>query len=211
MSSTVKVSPTKGNLLAAKKSLALAKTGYELMDKKRNVLVRELMLLVDKVKELRATITDTYAQAYEALQYANMSLGVVSIVANAVPIETTVTVTYRSVMGVEIPHVSIQEVKDIQLPYGFAESNSNLDEAYLLLLKAKQMSCVLAEIDNSVFRLARAIQKTQKRANALKNIVIPNFEETIKYVSDALEEKERESFTSLKVIKSQKIRKQQAA
>jgi len=205
--SNIKVSPTKGNLLSAKKSLSLANTGYELMDKKRNVLVREMMLLVDKVKDLRETITSTYAQAYEALQYANMSLGVITIIANAVPIEDTVTIRYRSVMGVEIPHVIIQEVTEIKLPYGFAESNSNLDEAYLLLLKAKQMTCVLAEIDNSVFRLARAIQKTQKRANALKNIVIPNFTESIKYISDALEEKDREQFTSLKVIKTQKAKK----
>lgn len=208
---SMKVSPTKGNLIAAKKSLALANTGYELMDKKRNVLVREMMLLVDQVKELRGTITETYAQAYEALQFANISLGVITIIANAVPIEDTITVRYRSVMGVEIPSVSIKEVKDIKLPYGFAESNSNLDEAYLLLLKAKQISCVLAEIDNSVFRLARAIQKTQKRANALKNIVIPNFEANIKYISDALEEKDREQFTSLKVIKSQKTKKQPQA
>ena len=202
-----KISPTKGNLLACKKSLALANTGYELMDKKRNVLVREMMTLVDRVKDLRETITTTYAQAYEALQYANMSLGVVTILANAVPIEDTVTIRYRSVMGVEIPHVSIEEVKELRLPYGFAESNSNLDEAYLLLLKAKQMTCVLAEIDNSVFRLARAIQKTQKRANALKNIVIPNCIDNIKYISDVIEEKDREQFTSLKVIKNQKTKR----
>jgi len=202
-----RISPTKGNLLACKKSLVLANTGYELMDKKRNVLVREMMALVDRVKDLRETIITTYAQAYEALQYANMSLGVVTIIANAVPIEDTVTIRYRSVMGVEIPHVSIKEVTELSLPYGFAESNSNLDEAYLLLLKAKQMTCVLAEIDNSVFRLAKAIQKTQKRANALKNIVIPSFTNSIKYISDALEEKDREQFTSLKVIKNQKQKK----
>ena len=62
----------------------------------------------------------------------------------------------------------------------------------------------LAEIENSVYRLADAIKKTQKRANALKNIIIPKFEETVKFISDAIEEKEREDFSRLKVIKKQK-------
>ena len=65
----------------------------------------------------------------------------------------------------------------------------------------------LAEVENSVYRLADAIKKTQKRANALKNIMIPRFEENVKFVSDALEEKDREEFSRLKVIKAQKASK----
>ena len=68
------VFPTKGNLIATKKSNALAHLGYELMDRKRNILIREMMGLLDDVKLLRDEITQTYAEAYRALQLANMSL-----------------------------------------------------------------------------------------------------------------------------------------
>lgn len=198
-----KVSPTKGNLLSTKKSLSLAKLGYELMDRKRNVLIREMMLLVDKVKLLRDDISSVYAEAYLALQQANISLGVVSEISNAVTVETGVQIVYRSVMGVEIPTVSCLETA-VQFEYGFEESNSKLDEATIKFNQVKKMTILLSEIDNSIYRLARAIQKTQKRANALKNIVLPQLKEDIKYISEALEEKEREEFTRLKVIKNQK-------
>ncbi len=197
------ISPTKGNLIATKKSLQLAKLGYDLMDRKRNVLIREMMLLVDKVKYLRTEITETYAQAYISLQQANISLGVVTQIANSISPENGVKVVYRSVMGVEIPNVRLEE-SELTFEYGFDESNSKLDEASIKFIDAKKMTVLLAEIDNSVFRLARSIQKTQKRANALRNIVIPSLQAEVKYISDALEEKEREEFTRLKVIKNQK-------
>ena len=197
------ISPTKGNLIATKKSLELAKLGYDLMDRKRNVLIREMMLLVDKVKYLRTEITETYAQAYISLQQANISLGVVTQIANSISAENGVKVVYRSVMGVEIPNVHLEE-SELTFEYGFDESNSKLDEASIKFIDAKKITVLLAEIDNSVFRLARAIQKTQKRANALRNIVIPSLQSEVKFISDALEEKEREEFTRLKVIKNQK-------
>ena len=68
--------PTKGNLILAKNSLALARQGYELMDKKRNILIRELMGLVDQAKDIQAEIRSTFETAYVALQRANMELGI---------------------------------------------------------------------------------------------------------------------------------------
>ena len=205
-----KISPTKGNLLHSKKSLQLAKLGYDLMDRKRSILIREMMMLVDKVKLLRDEITEVYEDAYLALQAANISLGVVSEISSAVTIETGVHIVYRSVMGVEIPSVSCQD-KTIEFEYGFEDSNSKLDEATIKFNQAKKMTILLSEIDNSIYRLARAIQKTQKRANALQNIVLPNLKADIKYIAESLEEKEREEFTRLKVIKSQKEKAKNAA
>ena len=80
----------------------------------------------------------------------------------------------------------------------------------LPICEVKRLTAELAEVENSVYRLAVAIKKTQKRANALKNIMIPKFEETVKNISDALEEKDREEFSRLKVIKSQKSKGQEA-
>ncbi len=200
------VFPTKGNLIATKKSNDLAHMGYELMDRKRNILTREMMALLDDVKLLREEITVTYQRAYDALQRANISLGVISDLAEAVPVDTGIHITYRSVMGVEIPKIKYDK-QECELTYGLYYANSKVDYAYICFHKVKEMTILLAEIENSVYRLANAIRKAQKRANALKNIVIPDFEHNIKFITDALEEKEREEFSRQKVIKSFKDKK----
>lgn len=194
------VFPTKGNLILTKKSLVLARLGYDLLDRKRNILIREMMLLVDKAKYLRTEIEETYKEAYLALQRANITLGVCEEIGKATSIENGVQINYRSVMGVDIPEVTLNSTTNDD-QYGFFGSNSQFDIAYLSFNKAKELTIVLAEVENSVYRLADAIKKTQRRANALKNINIPRFAATVKFISDALEEKEREEFTRLKVIR----------
>ena len=187
--------------MATKKSLEFSKMGYDLMDRKRNILIREMMLLIDKTKALREEIDQTFHKAYMALQAANISLGSIDELADSVPVETGVTITYRSVMGAEIPQVRLKESPQ-KLYYSLYGTNSTLDEAFLCFEKVKKLTVVLAEVENSAFRLANAIRKTQRRANALKNIIIPNFEYTVKFITEALEEKEREEFSRLKVIKA---------
>ena len=200
------VFPTKGNLIAMKRSLALALLGYDLLDRKRNILIRELMALVDKAAELRATIEDTYKQAYSALQLANISLGVITPYAECVPIENGLSLSGRSVMGVELPKVGL-EPQELDINYGFLNTTAQLDEAYLAFDKVKRTTVTLAEVENSIYRLSVAIRKTQRRANALQNIIIPRSKATVKYISDSLEEKEREEFSRLKVIKAVKLKK----
>lgn len=198
--------PTKGNLINTKKSLLLAQLGYELLDRKRNILIREMMMLLDDAKSLRGTIDETYRSAYKQLQYANITMGIVEGVANSVPIENGITVTYSSIMGVDIPKVHLDKEKLI-LNYGLYQTNQQLDLAYISFDRVKQMTVVLAEVENSIYRLAIAIKKTQSRANALKNIIIPKFQGIVKYITDSLEEKDREEFSRMKVIKLQKQKK----
>ncbi len=194
---------TKTNLISMRKSLDLARLGYELMDRKRNILVREMMQLIDQANVIQSSIDSTYAVAYAALQKANITLGICAELAQSVPLEEGLAIDFKSVMGVEIPLVSL-EGSTPPLPYGLEKSNSLLDEAYLHFDEVKRLTTQLAQIENSVYRLANAIKKTQKRANALKNIMIPTFESNVKYITEALEEKEREDFSRLSVIKSQK-------
>jgi len=196
--------PTKGNLLATKKSLELSRTGFELLDRKRNILIREMMTLIDRASEIQKKIDTAYSEAYEALQRANITLGICKELSKTVPVEDGLNVAYRSVMGVEIPMVSF-ESHDVPIPFGLQSTNSLLDLAYNKFGEVKKMTAELAEIENSVYRLADAVKKTQKRANALKNIMIPRFEATVKLITDALEEKDREEFSRLKVIKRQKL------
>ena len=186
------IAATKGNLIQRKKALALASNGYELMDRKRNILIGEMMRLVDEVKKLRDEITDAYSTGYFLLQQANISTGVISRIASEVPVEKGIQLTYRSVMGVEIPDIIYKPKEKYELVYGIEESNSLIDDAYIQFQKIKDLTMVLAEIDNSVSRLATAISKTQKRANALKNVVIPRYESEIKMISDSLDEKEED-------------------
>ena len=197
----MQVAPTKGNLLSIKKSLSLAKVGYELMDKKRNILIREMMQLIDRANELQGKIDNAYSEAYAALQSANITLGFCRDISMSVPEEKSLTLNYRSVMGVELPIVGIHCEQAPTLHYGLGSTNATLDKAYNKFLEVKLLTTQLAEIENSVYRLATAIKKTQKRANALSNIIIPRFEEQIDFITDALEEKEREEFSRLKLLK----------
>ena len=105
------VFPTKGNLINTKKSLSLAKLGFDLMDRKRNILVREMVALMDEAKQVRSQIEETYATAYRALQSANITLGVIESIANGIEVENGVHITYRSVMGVEIPRVTLHSTQ----------------------------------------------------------------------------------------------------
>lgn len=203
----VQAVPTKGNLITSKKSLALAKTGYELLDKKRNILVREMMTLIDRATEIQTKIDVTYSQAYLALQRANITLGYIDDLAKTVPEDNSLKLSYRSVMGVEIPIVTIDTEESPELVYGLQMTNPTIDEAYACFREVKRLTADLAEVENSVYRLADSIKKTQKRANALKNIMIPRFEEGVKFITEALDEKDREEFSRLKVIKAQKAKK----
>lgn len=197
------VVPTKGNLMALKKSCAFAKNGYQLMDQKRNILTREMMSLMEDVKSLRNEISETYSRAYEALQKANMAQGLIQTLANSIPIDDEVHVTLRSVMGIEIPKVHYQPLP-LKISYSLSDTTKEFDEAFLCFRRVKELTALLAEVENSVYRLAKAIRSSQKRANALKNIVIPRYEKDIAYISDVLEEKEREEFSRSKVIKKMK-------
>ena len=87
MDSLTSAAPTKGNLMAAKRSLELADMGYDLMDKKRNILVREMMALIDKANALRGRIDGTYDSAYNMLQRANITLGMCESIARSAPLE----------------------------------------------------------------------------------------------------------------------------
>ena len=156
--------PTKGNLNSAKRSRALAETGYELMDRKRNILIREIMGLIDEAEDLQARIDRTFSEAYASMRLAEISMGgSAQSGANAVPIDDSFSIRFRSVMGVELPVVSAEPEEPSGPPYG--------------------------------------LKKAQKRANALQNIVIPGLDSEISRISDALEEKEREEFVRLKVVK----------
>lgn len=197
---------TKGNLILAKNSLALSKQGFDLMDKKRNILIRELMDLISEATDIQQEIDSTFTSAYKALQKANIEMGIheVEQVSISVPVEDSIKIKRRSVMGTEIPLVEYEK-KELKPNYSFYNTKMSLDEACEQFQRVKELTIRLAQIENSAYRLAYNIKKTQKRANALQNITIPKYEHLVKDISSSLEEKEREEFTRLKVMKRMKM------
>ena len=198
--------PTKGNLMLAKNSLALATQGYDLMDKKRNILIRELMELTQRAQDIQKEIDVTFKTAYAALQKANIEMGIMNVenISYTVPEETGIRIKYRSIMGTEIPLVEAPPPQG-RPTYDFFHSTMALDEAVYNFSRVKELTIKLATVETSAYRLAASIIKTRKRANALQNITIPRYSELVKTIQTALEEKEREDFTRLKVIKRRKM------
>ncbi|WP_294145629.1 V-type ATP synthase subunit D [uncultured Clostridium sp.] len=195
--------PTKGNLILAKNSLALASQGYELMDKKRNILIRELMALIDQAKDIQSEIDVTFQTAYKCLQKANIELGIsyVQEAGESIPVEDSIEIKARSIMGTEIPLVRFHKAEGEPPSYAFYSTKESLDQARAAFERVKELTIRLSMVENSAYRLAASIKKTQKRANALKNITIPSYSSLVRNITNSLEEKDREEFTRLKVIK----------
>jgi len=202
------IAPTKANLMSAQAALAFSQKGYELLDKKRNVLIREMMGLMDRAKEIQQDMREIFKDAYEALTIANVTLGINEVheVARSIPQATEFTVLTHSVMGVEIPEIKYEE-HELEHYYSFYHTNTALDVALQKFHQVKYLIYELAEIEDSVYKLAVEIKRTQKRANALQNIQIPKYEALVKTISEVLEEKEREDFFRLKVLKKKKLRR----
>ena len=200
--------PTKGNLILAKNSLTLARQGYELMDKKRNILIRELMGLIDEAKDIQEEIDKTFTYAYQCLQRANIEHGISTVeeLAYTVPIEDSIRIQTRSIMGTEIPHVKYDAAQN-KLTYALGTTHESIDIARDAFREVKDLTIKLSMVENAAYRLAANIKKTQKRANALKNITIPAYSALVYNITNELEEKEREEFTRLKVIKRMKTKK----
>ncbi len=198
----VNIAPTKSNLISAEGSLEFSQKGYELLDKKRNVLIKEMMGLIDRAKGIQDRINTTFSEAYEALEMANITEGISSLelIAKSIDEADDYEIVMRSVMGVEIPTIKYKREK-VEPNYSFYRTNNAFDIAVMKFREVKYLTYELAEVENSVYRLAMEVKKTQKRTNALQNIQIPKYKEIVKYIEDVLEEKEREDFFRLKIVK----------
>lgn len=173
------------------------------MDKKRNILIRELMALIDQAKDIQSEIDVTFQTAYRALQKANIELGIsyVQEAGESIPVEDSIEIKARSIMGTEIPLVRFHKKQEEVPTYAFYSTKESLDQARAAFDRVKELTIRLSMVENSAYRLASSIKKTQKRANALKNITIPSYSGLVRDITNSLEEKDREEFTRLKVIK----------
>jgi V/A-type H+-transporting ATPase subunit D len=199
----VKIPPTRINLIRTKKTLKQSKSGLELLERKRDVLIRELRHFVYDAKKLRDEVNSVLARAFQSLTESKVMMGseTVENVALASSLKENFVLDHRSIMGVPVPIIKFQMEKDVKPDYGFAETSISLDKASKEFFNVLDSIAQLAELEGAAFKIAADIQKTQKRVNALEHVFIPLYTEVVKYIELVLEEREREEFIRMKTAK----------
>jgi V/A-type H+-transporting ATPase subunit D len=206
----LRVSATKSNLLRLKDELGFAREGKDLLSQKREVLVMEMLRLQDDVYKAREELDALLAEAYDAFAGAAMLEGFRPLerLALALPEGPPITVQERSVMGVILPVVESASAS-YRPTYSLARGSFETDRTVRLFLEVRDKLLEVAETETAIYRLAVETRRTIRRERALENLFIPQYEATVKYIEESLEEKERESFYQLKLVKKNAFARKQ--
>lgn len=194
--------PTKTNLLRLRNDLEFARQGYELLDQKRNILIIELLALVDQTIDYQSRVENALAKAYQALEEAVLDMGKLKVqyLTGAVNITTDITIRSRRVMGVGLPVVET-EFKEQSPYYSPMGTSFWIDSSINFFKEALRLLGRLSELKISVLRLANEVKKTIRKVNALEKIAIPDLQETVRFITNRLEENERDMFVLMKMVK----------
>ncbi|MCW3998689.1 MAG: V-type ATP synthase subunit D [Candidatus Bathyarchaeota archaeon] len=198
------ISPTRINLIQTKKTLSLAESGREVLERKRDILLRELRNSIFDAEKSREDLLEALAKAYLSLREAIMAKGSETIanVALGSTNKAEYLIDYRSIMGVTVPAVTFQGATDVKPDYGFANTNAELDHAFKEFHNVLKLLAHLAKAEGTTFQIANDVKRTQRRVNALNHVLIPRYRSTAKQIEMVLEEKEREEFVRTKRIKT---------
>lgn len=197
------IAPTKSNYLALTRQLAFAEEGFELLEQKRQILVYELMSRLGRARDVERRMARALLPAFESLRDSTLDSGAHGLDAAAATIDLRhdLRITEQYVMGIALPKVSIRTDTSARAHFGVSGTSANTDQTVTLFTRLLPLLAELAELENSVMRLARELRKTQRRCNALSRVFIPEHSHTIDYISANLEEREREAFIILRMIK----------
>ncbi len=198
------VAATKIELLKYKRSKQVASMVQKILDDKRKVLLKNIEEMIEEASKARGGIWDPLQDIYKSVNEAYLSLGTSTVdsVAQSTPAVMEVDVSVKRVVDVKIPALTVKEKDTKSMPYGFADTNSSIDRAAKQIKTLLPKICKAAEYENSIFSLAKALEKTQKLLNALENVIIPQYQLRIKFILATLEEREREEFARLKKVKA---------
>ena len=202
----INVNPTRMELTNLKRKLVTARRGHKLLKDKRDELMRRFMELVRENKALRKKVEASVREANAHMAVARSVMGDAELeAALMMPMqEMTVDITEKNVMSVMIPvyetSLRTADAADIY-PYGFAFTSTDLDAAVQHVSDIMPDLLRLAEIEKSCQLMAAEIEKTRRRVNALEHVMIPQYEETIKYISMKLDENERSVTTRMMKVK----------
>jgi len=195
--------PTRSNLMVIRQRLHLATEGHRLLEKKRDVLIMEILRMIDDAERIQQQVAEQFARGYAMMQRARVMMGTERVrrFALAHPTGLDVRITPRSIMGVVVPSVEA-EVPESPLAYSFGDTSVALDQAQREWAEVLALIGQLAEKVTTVWRLALELRRTQRRVNALETIFIPSYLETLTYIEETLEEKDREELFRLKRAKA---------
>lgn len=205
MSFGKRVVATKIELIKIRRSMQISKMVHKILDDKREVLLKKIDEMIDEANKARADIWDPLDDIYKAIFHAYLSLGTSTIqsLSSSTPPSINVDVHIKRIVDVKIPALEISSKKEVQdLTYGFADTNSSVDQATKLIKNILPGICKAAEYENAIFSLAKELEKTQKLINALEYIIIPQYQEALSFIKSTLEEREREEFVRLKKVKA---------
>ena len=196
--------PTKIELIKLKRSLKVAKMVHKILDDKREVLLKRIDEMIEDANKAREEIWTPLGEVYDAVRDAYMSLGTntVESIAMLTPPSIEVDVNVRRIVDVKVPTLQVSSKGMDRLSYGFADTNSSIDKAAKLIKNILPGICKAAEYENAIFSLAKELEKTQRLINALEYVIMPQYENAIKFISASLEEREREEFVRLKKVKA---------
>ena len=207
----INVNPTRMELTNLKRKLNTARRGHKLLKDKRDELMRRFMEAVRENKALRLRVEAKIKDANAHMAVARSVMDDASIeAALMMPMqEMSVDITEKNVMSVLIPqydmHFKTADSSDIY-PYGFAFTSADLDSAVKSISDILADLLKLAEVEKSCQLMAAEIEKTRRRVNALEHVMIPQYEETIKFISMKLEENERGATTRIMKVKDMMLK-----
>lgn len=204
MDARLKVPPTKSTLLDLKKQLINLEVGYELLERKREILTRLVYERLKAYRKLRQSSTEVVKQAYFWVSVAQMHMGSKQLkqLALGMDMALKVNILPRSNLGIEYPSI---KTKALALqPIGLLKSDASVDEVRINLLEMTRLFAELGEAEISLLRILEEQIKTQKRVNALRYNVIPKYKNTIKFIQANLEEEERNTLFQLKTLSEAK-------
>jgi len=197
------LSATRINLIQTKKTLNLAESGRDILERKRDILLRELRTSIYEAERARDELSEVLAKAYRSLKDADMAKGseTVANVALGSSYEGDFLLDYHSIMGVTVPIVEFRSETEAKPDYGFANTSAELDRAFNQFYELLSFIAELAQAEGTVFQIANDVHRTQRRVNALNHVLIPKYRSTVKRIEQVLEEKDREEFVRTKRIK----------
>lgn len=198
----LRVNPTRIELIRLKRSLRVAEKVHDILEDKRDVLLRRLDEVIEQARKGREELWTPLTEAYRALFDSYLKMGPLTLesVALTTPIRIDATVNIRTIVDVDVPTLQVTE-KEVGVTYGFADTNVSLDETTRLMRRLLPTIFKAAEAENAIFRLANELERTQRLINALEYVIIPQYRDSIKFISSTLEERAREDFVKLKHVK----------
>jgi V/A-type H+-transporting ATPase subunit D len=190
-------------LLRLKRRLLLAKRGHKLLKDKQEELMRRFLGVVHRVRDLRQEVEGELAYAYRAFVSARFEMSGSAMEAALAFSQRIVKLhpSREQVMNIKVPNFAVEFPEDAEFGYGFADTTAELDNALELYAAVMPKLMRLAEMEKSVQLIAAELEKTRRRVNALEHILVPNLEETIRFIGDRLAEMERETATRLMKVK----------